>query len=98
LKSKGKDRHEGDNGGKQEKLLRRSHSSKGQWRRSPSANSPTRNQVRNLVSMSLAADALESLPRFSGGHKEFIDWEQAAQTLIDINYHTGTHLRLPSSS
>jgi hypothetical protein len=34
----------------------------------------------------MADDALKSVPQFSGGHKEFIDWQQAAQTFIDAGY------------
>jgi hypothetical protein len=31
----------------------------------------------------MADHALKSVPQFSGGHKDFIDWQQAAQTFID---------------
>jgi hypothetical protein len=34
----------------------------------------------------MADDALKSVPQFSGGHEEFIDWQQAAQTFIDAGY------------
>jgi hypothetical protein len=31
-------------------------------------------------------DALKSVPQFSGGHEEFIDWQQAVQTYIKAGY------------
>jgi hypothetical protein len=34
----------------------------------------------------MADDALKSVPQFSGGHEEFIDWQQAVQTFIDAGY------------
>jgi hypothetical protein len=36
----------------------------------------------------MAEDALKSVPQFSGGHEEFIDWQQAAQSFIGAGYYS----------
>jgi hypothetical protein len=34
----------------------------------------------------MADDALKSVRQFNGGHEEFHDWQQAAQTFMDAGY------------
>jgi hypothetical protein len=86
--SKGEEgrRDDKDDAGKGGNSSRRNHLSDGQRRRSPSAGSPTCKEVRSLIAKSMADDELKSVPQFSGGHKEFIDWQQTAQTFIDAGY------------
>jgi hypothetical protein len=79
-------RHDSDDAGKGGNSSRRNHLSDRQQRRSPSAGSPTRKEVRSIVTKSMAEDALKSVPQFSCGHEEFINWQQAVQTFIDTGY------------
>jgi hypothetical protein len=81
-------RHDSDDAGKGGNPSRRNYLSERQRRRSPSAGSPSRKEVRSLVVNSMAEDALKSVPQFSGGHEEFIDWQQAAQSFIDAGYYS----------
>jgi hypothetical protein len=91
-KNEGSGQQEKDDDGKGEnqRSLRQIHSDDRQQRRSPSAKSPSRQSIDTLVKKSLAEDVLKSVPQFNGGHEQFIDWAQAAQTLIDIKYFSAT--------
>ena len=91
-KNEGRGQQEEDDAGKgkDERSSRQIHSDDRQRRRSPSAKSPSRQSINTFVKKSLAEDALKSVPQFNGGHEEFIDWAQAAQTLIDIKYFSAT--------
>jgi hypothetical protein len=79
-------RHDSEDAGKGGNSSRRNYLSDRQRCRSSLASSPMRKEVRSLVAKSMADDALKSVPQFSGGHEEFIDWQQAAQTFIDAGY------------
>jgi hypothetical protein len=86
LKGKDKGCHDGDNAGKEESLSRRNHLPEFLQCRSPSASSSTCKEVRSRAAKLMADNALKSVPQFSGGQKEFIDWQQAEQTFINAGY------------
>jgi hypothetical protein len=84
--SKGEDggRHDSDNAGKGGNPLRQNYLSDRQRHSSPPTGSPTRKEVRSLVMKSMADDALKSIPQFSGGHEEVINWQQRTPSSTQV--------------